>query len=523
MSLGDIANPDLILGEGGDILDPLQNIPEQLEQLNLQLENIDLNMGDDERKYFTKLQVRFDAASKYRASTWTHFQSCVRQQLKLTYGLNVVEQKYLIVAGLGEKEQRLAAHVITTTNLDAVAGEFASVEQFLKKLTEIFRPKNFAIISRQRFKEARQFPTDTIMVYACRLKALFEEAYPDALNVDELKELLREQFVKGLLNRQVRISLMNETWQDYDALIEKAASLMAVQTRDRYENPGQYSETKTEILGKGLGYSTYTPVPADLISQLGQRGSSAGASAQQGFAAYQPLLAPGPQIVEPGPQFQGALPPSVPMEVDAIIVAAVDVDSLYQVDAAPEELITLMLTENIATVNAVAAGKKPSCHYCSNTNHFIANCFMRRKHQAAGIFARTSAGASRTEGTRGGRGGFRGGWRGRGAPFSRGSPSTQFNFRGTARGRQTRDQYNMPLIAAVGEAEKTVCFAEEDQFQEAPAIDTGEDEEVPDGQIAHLMKKLEETEDGKQFCYEDVAEDVEESFGELEGASSHFQ
>ena len=164
MSLGDIANPDLILGEGGDILDPLQNIPEQLEQLNLQLENINLNMGDDERKYFTKLQVRFDAASKYRASTSMHFQSCVRQQLKLTYGLNVVEQKYLIVAGLGEKEQRLAAHVITTTNLDAVAGEFASVEQFLKKLTEIFRPKNFAIISRQRFKEARQFPTDTIMV-----------------------------------------------------------------------------------------------------------------------------------------------------------------------------------------------------------------------------------------------------------------------------------------------------------------------------------------------------------------------
>ena len=81
----------------------------------------------------------------------------------------------------------------------------------------------------------------------------------------------------------------------------------------------------------------------------------------------------------------------------------------------------------------------------------------------------------------------------------------------------------MPLIAAVGEAEKKVCFTKEDQFQEAPAVDTGEDEEVPAGQIAHLMKKLEETEDGKQFCYEDVAEDVEESFGELGGADSHFQ
>ena len=119
MSLGDIAAPDLQLGPGGDILDPLANIP---VNLNLQLE--DLNMGD-ERKYFTKLQVRFDAESKHRASTWTHFQACVRQQLKLTYGLNAVEQKYLIVAGLGEKEQRLAAHVISSTNLDATEGEFA--------------------------------------------------------------------------------------------------------------------------------------------------------------------------------------------------------------------------------------------------------------------------------------------------------------------------------------------------------------------------------------------------------------
>ena len=210
------------------------------------------------------------------------------------------------------------------------------------------------------------------------------------------------------------------------------------------------------------------------------------------------------------------------MEVDAIVVAAVDVDSLYQVDAAPEELITLMLEENLSTVNAVNAGKKPSCHYCSNTNHFIANCFMRRKHQASGIFARTSEGASRTEGTRGGRGSFRGGWRGRGASSYRGSPSTQFNFRGTARGKQSRDQYNMPLVAAVGELEKKVCFADEVQFQDAPAIDTGEDEEVHAGQIAHLMKKLEETEEGKQLCYEDVAKDVEESFGELAATEHHF-
>ena len=57
-------------------------------------------------------------------------------------------------------------------------------------------------------------------VFAGRLNALFNEAYPNAQA--ELKVMLTDKFISGLLNKEVRVKLLDSDEKDYDKLVRKA-------------------------------------------------------------------------------------------------------------------------------------------------------------------------------------------------------------------------------------------------------------------------------------------------------------
>jgi hypothetical protein len=252
-----------------------------------------LNMPENaaapgERRNFTSPRVRFDKGHKDSAQSWTFFVQAFETQMVLTYGLSQRELKYLLVSALGEKERAFAGTELTKENLDneEAGTEYGTVKKLLDKLTLVFRPKNFELISKKRFSQALQCETDTVAVFAGRLNALFNEAYPNAQA--ELKVMLTDKFISGLLNKEVRVKLLDSDEKDFDKLVRKAEGFMSTILRDRVDHPAQYSETKQQIGASGLGFSPYAAVPADLISQTGQRGPSQNTS--QGYQAYMPLL-----------------------------------------------------------------------------------------------------------------------------------------------------------------------------------------------------------------------------------------
>ena len=146
-------------------------------------------------------------------------------------GYNDLEQR-LALAGAMKGKAKLATMDIKVQ--EPINGQQPTIALALVAYQERFMPAAASHLARTKFEAAKQGPTEEILDYHSRLRALFAQAYPNAAD----DTMLIRNFVRGLRRRELRVQAMRVDPQTYPAALAAAQHEAAVQQQNRVQELG---------------------------------------------------------------------------------------------------------------------------------------------------------------------------------------------------------------------------------------------------------------------------------------------
>ena len=382
-------------------------------------------------------------------NTWSTFRAQFTSYASLRWGdaptaAQIEEQKKICYLSIGKSAARLL------TGLGPTSAGFqaaTTLEDYLALLNGTFRPTSEVNLARQRFRQRRQDPKESVQMYANSKEELFQHAYQDEYTRGDVGILVSE-FIDGLFNRAVFEFVNNNSpYATMQACVNTALKSVATQRtsvrQGRRKNEGGLVTSLFEVdsdhlrfggatASAGVATKTDVPVPME-IGNMGYVGGDEGAY-DDGWAGVEE---------EQDYQYQ-----SLSDEAMAIL------DN-------PDEAVAL-LCEHLGALSA--NGFRGNCYQCGLFGHSARYCPQR----------------SRGRGQRGGRGRFQRGRGGRGSFSGRGRGGTGFNrgtslpVRNSTTGRFVANGGTSTYKPTIGQLEA----GEDDQEKEAGQ---GQEEEYADG------------------------------------------
>ena len=379
-------------------------------------------------------------------NTWSTFRAQFTSFASLRWGdapteAQIIEQKKICYLSIGKSAARLL------TGLGPTSAAFtgaATLEAYMQLLNNTFRPTSEVNLARQRFRQRKQDPKESIQMYGNAKEELFQHAYQDEYARGDV-EILVSEFIDGIFNRSVFEHVNNNTpYATMQACVNASLKSVATQRtsvrQGRRKNTGGLVTSIFEVdsdhlrfggatASTGVAAKTDVPIPME-IGQLGQFG------AEDGYEAYEAYEEDEDQDYQ-----------SYDEEAYAIL------DD-------PDEAVAL-ICEHLGQLSA--HGFSGSCYQCGVYGHSARYCPQRTRGRGQ------RGGRGRFQRGRGGRGRFNGRGRG-GAGFNRG---TSLPVRNSANGRFVSNGNNN-YKPAIGQME---AVDEEEPRKEA----VGDGEEYADG------------------------------------------
>lgn len=143
---------------------------------------------------------------------------------------------------------------------EPINGQAPTIALALGAYQERFMPAAASHLARTKFEVARQGPTEDILDYHSRLRALYNQAYPNAAD----DTMLIRNFMRGLKRRELRMQAMRVDPQTYPAALAAAQHEASVQQQSRVQELGQAggADEPMEIdamqdSARGRGYGSY--------------------------------------------------------------------------------------------------------------------------------------------------------------------------------------------------------------------------------------------------------------------------
>ena len=146
-------------------------------------------------------------------------------------GYNDLEQR-LALSGAMKGKAKLATMDIRVQ--EPIQGQPPTIALALGAYQERFMPAAASHLARTKFEVARQGPTEDILDYHSRLRALYTQAYPQAAD----DTMLIRRFVGGLKRRELRMQAMRVDPQTYPAALAAAQHEASVQQQSRVHELG---------------------------------------------------------------------------------------------------------------------------------------------------------------------------------------------------------------------------------------------------------------------------------------------
>ena len=387
-------------------------------------------------------------------NTWSTFRAQFTTYASIRWGdapteEQIIEQKKICYLSIGKSAARLL------TGLGPTSAAFqgaATLEDYLALLNDTFRPTSEVNLARQRFRQRKQDPKESVQMYANSKEELFSHAYQEEYSRGDVGILVAE-FIDGLFNRSVFEFVNNNTpYATMQACVNTALKSVATQRtsvrQGRRKNEGGLVTSLFEVdadhlrfggaaASAGVATKTDVPVPME-IGQLGYVGDGAYGGAYGGGdeATYD----------DGGEDDDGYYNyPSIDDEAIAILED-------------PDEAVA-MLCEHLGALSA--NGFSGNCYRCGILGHSARYCPQNQRSRGRG-----PRGRGRFRRARGGRGAYNS--RGRGGPgFGRG---TSLPPRNSMTGRFIANNATNSYRPAIGQLEAV----EEDGARDE-AADQGEE------------------------------------------------
>ena len=367
-------------------------------------------------------------------NTWSTFRTQFTTYASIRWGdapteEQIVEQKKICFLSIGKSAARLL------TGLGPTSAAFqgaATLEDYLALLNDTFRPTSEVNLARQRFRQRKQDPKESVQMYANSKEELFSHAYQDEYARGDVGILVAE-FIDGLFNRSVFEFVNNNTpyatMQDcVNTALKSVATQRTSVRQGRRKNEGGLVTSLFEVdadhlrfggaaAAAGVATKTDVPVPME-IGQLGYVGEGAcgGAYGGGGEAWYDDD------------------------EEDEDGYRSID-DEAIAILEDPEEAVA-MLCEHLGALSA--NGFSGNCYRCGILGHSARYCPQNQRPRGRG-----QRGRGRFRRSRGGRGTY--GSRGRGGTgFGRG---TSLPPRNSTTGRFIAGSANNSYRPAIGQLE----------------------------------------------------------------------
>ena len=224
--------------------------------------------------------------------TWSTFRAQFASYARLRWGnpddLNedqIDQQKQICYLSISKTAARLLTGLGPTSAAFIAAG---SLEAYLALLTGVFRPTSEVNLARQRFRQRKQDPKESIQVYANAKEELYDAGYGEEYARGD-HEILVSEFIDGVFNRAVFEALSNNTpYANMQACVNAALKIVATQRssvrQGRRKDEGGLVTSIFQVDSDNLRFGGATssttaarndvPVPME-IGQLGQVGGGA--------------------------------------------------------------------------------------------------------------------------------------------------------------------------------------------------------------------------------------------------------
>ena len=163
--------------QGNQLLATNQQMATQLQALEAQLRDLDPRGPDPERRLKASLEA-LKKLPEYKHDgkiTWSAFLNERKRWIKL-YSMEQHAsedfQKNCLLFSIKDKAGEMMEDLETD---DVIAG--LSLDQLLKRLTELFQPPAESAIFKQSFEERKQKPREDMVEYMASKEALYKKAY----------------------------------------------------------------------------------------------------------------------------------------------------------------------------------------------------------------------------------------------------------------------------------------------------------------------------------------------------------
>ena len=209
---------------------------------------------------------RYDGTSD--GNTWSTFREQFVSYASMRWGdepteAQIVQQKKTCYLCIGKAAARLLAGLGPTST--AFAGA-ATLDAYLTLLTNTFRPTSEINLARQRFKQRKQDPKESIQLYANSKQELYQHAYEAEYTRGEVSILI-EEFIQGIYNIHVFEAVSNNApYTTIQEAINAALKTVAVQRtsvrQGRRKDEGGLMTSVFQVDSDHLRFGGATSTPA---------------------------------------------------------------------------------------------------------------------------------------------------------------------------------------------------------------------------------------------------------------------
>eukprot|EP00731_Ephydatia_muelleri_P033906 Em0041g19a len=163
--------------------------------------------------------------------------------------------------------------------------DYAAVKECLEKQ---FAPSGLQLEWQRKFHTGRQEQDESLIAFSARLRMLVDKAYP-SWPAEERLELVRNQFIHGILSSSIQLKLLQQNLDTLDAAVELACRLESVESAQSSFQTAKVAAGVTETRDgseegaqPGSGYQDLVAQVKSLSHQLDtlRRGKQTGARSE---------------------------------------------------------------------------------------------------------------------------------------------------------------------------------------------------------------------------------------------------